>query len=93
MISGFGVPDQFDLSDIAFGLSTSVGFVEGSNNLSGTLTVTDGLHTAISRCSVDTPWHTSDGHGVTLVTDPPAAAMTEPNQNRARDAVSHVMLL
>jgi hypothetical protein len=50
-------------------------FVEAGNNLSGTLTVTDGSHTAhLTMLGSFTPGQftsASDGHGGTVVTDPP----------------------
>ena len=49
-ISGFaspaGVTEAIDLRDIAFTSATTVNFTEAANNSSGTLTVTDGTHTA-----------------------------------------------
>ena len=46
LIAGFGEPEHLDLSDIAFGANTQLSFVEAGNNTSGTLTVSDGTHTA-----------------------------------------------
>jgi len=50
-------------------------FVEAGNNLSGTLTVTDGSHTAhLTLLGSFTPGQftsASDGHGGTVITDPP----------------------
>jgi hypothetical protein len=37
LIAGFGEPEHLDLSDIAFGSSTSVRFTEAAGNASGTL--------------------------------------------------------
>jgi len=49
-IAGFasppGVTEEIDLRDIVFAKKTRVSFKEDKNNLSGTLTVTDGTHTA-----------------------------------------------
>jgi hypothetical protein len=82
-ISGFAQPDQLDFSAIAFGSGTSVGFVEASNNLSGTMTVTNGIDTAsltlLGQYTAAQFNLASDGHGGTLVTDPPAVAMTQQN--------------
>ena len=53
-------------------------FVEAGNNLSGTLTLTDGSHTAhITLLGSYTPGQftsASDGHSGTVITDPPASA-------------------
>jgi len=78
-IEGFAGPtpaDRIDLRGIAFvSGTTTASFVEAPGNTSGTLTVTTGAHTAelillggyvTSRYTL-----TSDGHGGTLVTDPP----------------------
>ncbi|MET3843466.1 VCBS repeat-containing protein [Bradyrhizobium sp. OAE829] len=46
MVSGFNEDDHFDLVDVTFGESTSVSYVENTEETGGTLTVTDGVHTA-----------------------------------------------
>ena len=55
--------------------TTSATFVEAGNNLSGTLTVTDGTHTAnLTLLGVYAPGNftlSSDLHGGTIVNDPP----------------------
>jgi autotransporter passenger strand-loop-strand repeat protein len=75
-IAGFTAGDYLDLRDIAFGSSTSMSFA--GNNLSGTLTVTDGSHTAhITLLGDYSPGQFnsgSDGHNGTVITDPPASA-------------------
>jgi autotransporter passenger strand-loop-strand repeat protein len=75
LIAGFGLPDQLDLTDISFSSTTSASFVEAGGGTSGTLTVTDGTHTAhltLLGNYVTGNFHvTSDGLGGTLVTDPP----------------------
>jgi len=75
-IAGFTAAGEYlDLRDIAFGSSTSMSFVEAGNNLSGTLTVTDGTHTAhLNLLGSHTPGQftsASDGHNGTVITDPP----------------------
>jgi autotransporter passenger strand-loop-strand repeat protein len=83
VISGFAKPDQLDLSAIAFGSGTTLSFTEASNNSSGTLTVTDGTHTdnltLLGQYTAAQFNLASDGNGGTLVTDPPAVAMTDHN--------------
>ena len=82
LVAGFGLPDNLDLRDIAYisGTTTS-SFVEAGNNLSGTLTVsTSGTTANITLLGqyVAAQFHlTSDGHGGTLVTDPPLAVATD----------------
>ena len=79
LISGFGSPagvtEDIDLRDIKFSKRTKMSFTEASNNLSGTLTITDGTHTAtltlLGQYAAGNFHLASDGHGGTLVTDPP----------------------
>lgn len=74
-ISGFGVPGAIDFADIAFGVQTTLDFIEAPGNTSGTLTVSDGTHTAaillLGQYLAANFNMASDGHGGTLVTDPP----------------------
>ena len=64
--------------DITFGAGTSVKFTEAAGNTSGTLTVTDGTHTAnltlLGQYATANFSLASDGHGGTMVTDPPGSA-------------------
>ena len=84
-IAGFTGGDFLDLKDIAFGSNTSMNFVEAGNNLSGTLSVTDGSHTAnITLLGSYTPGQFSsatDGHGGTVITDPPVLLVSMPDAN------------
>jgi autotransporter passenger strand-loop-strand repeat protein len=81
-ISGFaspaGVTEAIDLVDITFGTGTSVKFTEAAGNTSGTLTVTDGTHTAnltlLGQYSAANFSLSSDGNGGTLITDPAVTA-------------------
>jgi len=74
-IAGFAGQDKIDLSDIAFGNQTTLGYQ--GNSTSGTLTVSNGLHTAhlllLGQYAAANFAIASDGHGGTLVTDPPLA--------------------
>ena len=81
-VAGFGnhfvpgqidVPDQIDLVDIAFGTAGKKGPLSYDDNfLSGTLTVTDGVHTAnialIGQYTASEFAVSNDGHGGTLIT-------------------------
>ena len=81
-ISGFGGQDSIDLSDIAFGARTTLGYTQNQNNTEGTLVVGDGVHTAdlalfgsyIAGAFATSP----DGHGGTLVSDPLPFAPASP---------------
>ena len=80
-ISGFGVPGDIDLLDIAYTSgTTTLGFVEAGNNLSGTLTVSSSGHVAnltLLGQYVTGQFHmANDGHGGTLITDPPIDSST-----------------
>jgi hypothetical protein len=79
-ISGFsspkGVTEQIDLQ--AYVSGTKLSFTEASNHQSGTLTVTSGTHSA--TITLDGNYTSSnftlssDGHGGTLITDPPTSS-------------------
>jgi len=88
MVAGFGDygrPDQIDLEDIAFGTMTTK---KGQNSqvsysgnaVSGTLTVTDGVHTAalqlLGYYTASEFATASDGHGGTLITFTSATTVT-----------------
>jgi autotransporter passenger strand-loop-strand repeat protein len=86
VISGFGVPGSLDLSDISYDASNTLGFVEAIGNTSGTLTVSDGTHTAtltlLGQYVAANFTMQSDGHGGTLITDPPvdvSSALSQPH--------------
>ncbi|MBV8191085.1 MAG: hypothetical protein JO339_27850 [Alphaproteobacteria bacterium] len=74
-ISGFGVPDEIDLADIAFSSASLVGY-QGDTH-SGTLSITDGAHLAtllmFGNYTISSFHLTSEtGGGLgTIVTDPP----------------------
>jgi hypothetical protein len=76
-ISGFGGQDAIDLTDISSGASSTLGYSPNADNTGGTLTVSGGVHTAnialIGSYMAASFAAASDGHGGTLVTDPPAA--------------------
>jgi autotransporter passenger strand-loop-strand repeat protein len=75
-IDGFGGTDTIDLRDITYGPNTTLAFKEAANNTSGTLTVTDGTHTAslllMGQYTAANFALASDVHwGGTMITDPP----------------------
>jgi autotransporter passenger strand-loop-strand repeat protein len=78
MIAGFTVPDRLDLRDIAFVSGTTTESFTQVSTTSGTLTVSEGGHTAnltLLGTYMTSDFHLgTDLHGGTLVTDPPAAA-------------------
>ena len=68
------------MADIAFGSNTTVDYLPNSNNSGGTLTVTDGTHTAnialLGDYSPKSFTIASDGHGGTAVVDPAGGLST-----------------
>ena len=74
-VAGFGAQDQIDLADITFGANTTVGYVANAGDTGGTLTVSDGLHTAnfalIGQYTSLSFAAADDSHGGTVITDPP----------------------
>ena len=75
-VSGFTIGDTFDLTDINFATVQTPVF--SGDATGGTLTVTDGVHTAnnalLGNYLASTFVASNDGHGGTFITDPPAAA-------------------
>ena len=73
-ISGLTGADAIDLADISYGANTKASFSGNANG--GTLTVTDGTQTAniaLSGNYLTSGWTlSSDGHGGTVVVDPPS---------------------
>ena len=80
-VAGFAVPDRIDLIGIAFGSGTISAFQEAAGNLSGTLTIGDGTHTAnlalLGQYTIGQFRLSDDGSGGTLVSDPPPAGQAE----------------
>jgi hypothetical protein len=76
VVAGFGnngAPDQIDLADIAYGTAGKKGPLSyNGNDVGGTLTVTDGVHTAnialIGQYTASEFAVSNDGHGGTLIT-------------------------
>ena len=80
LVAGFGASDQIDLRDVGFVTATStkkgqqsyLSFTEAASNLSGTLTVNDGTHTAniqlLGQYAASEFTAASDGNGGTLIT-------------------------
>jgi hypothetical protein len=85
-ISAFRGQDRIDLRDVAFSAQTTLGYTttsfnaDNSDPTGGTLSVSDGTHTAnlalLGNYTVSSFVLSSDGNGGTLVTDPPAIQQT-----------------
>jgi large repetitive protein len=69
------IGDVIDLADLTAGANATIGYT--GNNSPGTLTVSDGTHTAsialLGNYSLANFTASSDGHGGTSVVDPPVA--------------------
>jgi hypothetical protein len=82
-VGGFQSGTLLDLADIPFVAGTTVGFLEAPGNTSGTLTVSDNAgHTAnitlLGNYMAIQFNIVTDGHGGTIVFDPPVSS-TDPN--------------
>ena len=75
-VSGLAGSDAIDLADVSYGIQTQVTFL--GNTTGGTLTITDGVHTANIALQGDylsSTWTlSSDGNGGTVVVDPVASS-------------------
>ncbi len=73
-IAGFGAGGAMDLTDIAFGAQTTLGYTAGPGNTSGTLTLSDGTHIAaiqlFGQYLAANFAKASDSQGGTLITYP-----------------------
>jgi autotransporter passenger strand-loop-strand repeat protein len=82
-IAGFGgLGDRIDFGNIAFGVGTTLGFVEDSSNTFGTLTVSDTVHTAsfilLGQYAAGDFTLASNGNGGSLLTAPSIADSSPP---------------
>ncbi|RXT36746.1 hypothetical protein [Bradyrhizobium betae] len=73
-ITGWQDSAELDLGDIAFGEHTSLAYAANAGNTGGTLTITDGSHTAalhlLGQYSAADFALAADGHGGSLITNP-----------------------
>ena len=79
-VAGFDGNDVLDLADIAFGSNTTLGYAANSNNTGGTLTASDGTHTAnielLGQYMAASFVMSADGFGGTLIHDVAPATLT-----------------
>jgi hypothetical protein len=82
-VAGLATRDGIDLPGIGFGATTTLAFSENNSRTGGTLTVTDGTHTAaialLGNYMASTLVTGADGHGGTLVTDAPLPGQPPPS--------------
>jgi hypothetical protein len=80
-VAGMTGQDTLDLRDIGFGATTTVGFAENGSGTGGTLSVSDGRHTAnialLGHYMASTFVASSDGHGGTAVVEPSLIASNQ----------------
>ena len=102
VVAGFGTGDQIDFGNIGFTAGTTstkgkkggkeVTFTEAASNMSGTLTVTDGVNTAnitlLGQYMAANFTATSDGHGGTIITGV-SSSTTLANASSAMLAAPH----
>ncbi len=85
------IGDVIDLADITAGASAKISY--SGNNSPGTLTVSDGTHTAsialLGNYSLANFTASSDGHGGTSVVDPPSTTWNVSSASQLSDALSH----
>jgi autotransporter passenger strand-loop-strand repeat protein len=86
-VKGFGAQNGIDLSQITFGANTTLGYSENRGDTGGTLTVSDGAHTAsvtlVGNYIAASFVTVGDQHGGTLVSNAletqPAPLLTHPH--------------
>jgi hypothetical protein len=82
-VAGLRGQDAIDFADIGFGANSSLGYSPNADNSGGTLSVGDGTHTAnialLGNYIASSFVAASDGHGGTVVYDPPASGATDSN--------------
>jgi hypothetical protein len=84
-VAGFDSNDVLDLADLAFGSNTTLGYAANGNNTGGTLTASDGTHTAnialLGQYAAASFVMSADGFGGTLIHEAPATltpTLTQP---------------
>jgi hypothetical protein len=74
-VAGLALGNALDLADIGFGANTTLGYTPNAGNTGGTLSVSDGTHSAavalLGQYIAGNFTLSSDGHGGTLIADPP----------------------
>ena len=76
-VAGFGAQNAIDLTQIAFGAATTLGYSTNGSGTGGALAVSDGTHAAtialLGNYMAGSLVTAADGHGGTLVTAAPTA--------------------
>ncbi|UQR65125.1 Ig-like domain-containing protein [Bradyrhizobium sp. C-145] len=85
-VTGLAAGNYLDFSDVSFGANTTVGYAANEDNTGGILTVSDGTHVAnialFGQYLASSFATSNDGHGGTLITDPPpdiSTLLTQPH--------------
>ena len=95
-VAGLALGNYLDLTDIAYVASKTPGYTPNGANTGGTLSVTDGTHTAnialLGNYLASSFVSSSDGHGGTLITDPTVLGgvphAQSPRRTRSPDCAS-----
>ena len=86
-VEGFRGQDQIDLRHIGFSADSTLGYSANSTDTGGTLTVSNGIHTAnialLGQYTAASFAAASDGHGGTMITDPAVVAQNHLAQPHA----------
>ena len=86
-VSGFAGADGIDLSTVGFSAGTTLGYAPNAGNTGGTLTVTAGANSIsialLGNYMASSFALSSDGHGGTLISDPPPASQAQLTQPHA----------
>jgi len=81
-VAGLHGQDTIDFADIGFGANSTLGYAPNSNNSGGTLSLSDGTHTAnialLGSYMASSFVAASDGHGGTLVSEAAQASTQTP---------------
>ena len=80
-VAGFDANDALDLADLAFDSNTTLSYAANSSNTGGTLTVSDGTHTAnialLGQYMAADFVMSANGFGGTLIHNSPPATLTQ----------------
>ncbi|HYM03735.1 MAG TPA: hypothetical protein VET85_12365, partial [Stellaceae bacterium] len=89
-VAGLALGNHLDLADIAFGAGTTLGYAPNGADTGGTLTVSDGAHTAslalLGQYMAASFVMSGDGHGGTSIVDPPLVSSLTPVVGQAHHA-------
>jgi hypothetical protein len=81
-VAGLGTGNSIDLTDVAFGASTTLGYSANGAGTGGMLSINDGSNSAnialLCNYIAGSFVAANDGHGGTVITDPATIASNQP---------------